>query len=242
MDAHPNTPSPAVTATPPSTPVPARPAVLITWPRPVQIALGVLLAATFAALTGKVLLQALQAGPSTIPSQRINLNAATHAELLLLPGVGEALAERIVKARSANGGFKNVDELRRVSGIGPAKLERLRGWVYVGLHAPPAAVREPSLPLLVEPSSRSGTKSKKSTNLHEPIDINSADAARLMLIPGIGPKLSQRIIDARAGKPFETVADLRRVRGIGPKILEKIQPFVTVAKTAPKTEIAEASQ
>ena len=95
---------------------------------------------------------------------------------------------------------------------------------------PPAAVPEVGLPLTVEPSKRPGAKPKKGTNLAEPIDVNIAGTAELMQIPGIGPKLSQRIVDERARRPFQTIADLRRVPGIGPKILEKVRPFVTVSR------------
>jgi competence ComEA-like helix-hairpin-helix protein len=56
----------------------------------------------------------------------VDLNRATAAELQALPGIGPALAERIVASRAAEGPFRTVDDLLRVAGIGPAKLERLR--------------------------------------------------------------------------------------------------------------------
>lgn len=69
---------------------------------------------------------------------------------------------------------------------------------------------------------------KKEMALEGPIDINRATAADLQRLPGIGPKLSQRIVDERQKGPFKSVAELRRVPGIGPKILEKLRPHVTV--------------
>jgi competence protein ComEA len=200
------------------------PAFAATWPRSVQLALSVLLAACLLVLAGKCLLQSLQAGPSTIPSQRIDLNSATHAELILLPGVGEQLAERIARAR-AQGPFQKVDDLRQVPGIGPATLERLRPWVFVAAGIAPM-IQEIGPPLAVEPSKRPGTKPNKVAGLTEPIDINTADATQLMRLPGIGPVLSRRIVAERANKPFQTVGELRRVKGIGPKTLDKITPFV----------------
>jgi competence protein ComEA len=49
-----------------------------------------------------------------------------------------------------------------------------------------------------------------------------------MRIPGVGPVTAQNIVAARAERPFSSVADLDRVKGIGPKTLEKLRPFVVV--------------
>jgi competence protein ComEA len=61
----------------------------------------------------------------------VNLNTASLEELQYLPGVGETRARAILAARQARGGFKTVDELVEVKGIGPASLERLRPHVRV---------------------------------------------------------------------------------------------------------------
>jgi len=61
----------------------------------------------------------------------LDLNRADSAALVALPGIGPALAGRIVAERSRSGGFRSVDDLDRVRGIGPQKLERLRGLVTV---------------------------------------------------------------------------------------------------------------
>jgi len=61
------------------------------------------------------------------------------------------------------------------------------------------------------------------------VNVNSATAAELESLPGIGPALAQRIIDYRqANGAFETVEDLLEVRGIGPSILSDIKDHVTV--------------
>ena len=59
----------------------------------------------------------------------VSLATATVAQLDALDGIGPALADRIIKWRAANGGFKSVDDLDKVSGIGPAKLASLRSQV-----------------------------------------------------------------------------------------------------------------
>lgn len=57
---------------------------------------------------------------------RINLNTATVSQLDQLPGIGPALAERIVRWRREHSGFRSVDQLRQVSGIGDRRLAELR--------------------------------------------------------------------------------------------------------------------
>ncbi|HET7465001.1 MAG TPA: ComEA family DNA-binding protein [Longimicrobium sp.] len=61
--------------------------------------------------------------------RRVNLNSASADELQTLPGIGPALAARIVAHRAANGPFRSVEELQEVPGIGPATATRLKGRV-----------------------------------------------------------------------------------------------------------------
>jgi len=63
---------------------------------------------------------------------RININTAPLDSLVLLPGIGDHLAARIIETRSTNGRFESVDDLIRVNGIGPAKLQAVRGMIEVG--------------------------------------------------------------------------------------------------------------
>lgn len=61
----------------------------------------------------------------------LDLNTATASELDLLPGIGPALAQRIIEYRTSHRGFRTVDELRQVSGIGPKKLAAIKDRVTV---------------------------------------------------------------------------------------------------------------
>ena len=64
--------------------------------------------------------------PEAQPSGQLNINTASLAELDSLPGIGPALAQRIVEDREANGPYVSVEELARVRGIGPSLVEKLR--------------------------------------------------------------------------------------------------------------------
>ena len=59
------------------------------------------------------------------------------------------------------------------------------------------------------------------------VDINTAEWPELLQLPGVGPKMAQRIIDSRQTLgPFADQDDLRRVPGIGPKTMERIRPYL----------------
>lgn len=65
------------------------------------------------------------------------------------------------------------------------------------------------------------------------LDVNIASAAQLELLPHIGPALAARIVDDRAANgPFRSIADLDRVKGIGPRTIERIAPFIRVGEPA----------
>ncbi|MDF2633376.1 MAG: competence protein ComEA helix-hairpin-helix repeat protein [Pelosinus sp.] len=57
---------------------------------------------------------------------KVNINHANKSELDTLPGVGPALAERIIEYRQSNGSFRDIDELRNVPGIGSTKFEKMK--------------------------------------------------------------------------------------------------------------------
>jgi competence protein ComEA len=61
----------------------------------------------------------------------VDLNAATRDELIALPGIGEATADEILAYRARAGRFGRLEELEAVKGISAAKLDRLRGCLYI---------------------------------------------------------------------------------------------------------------
>ena len=76
------------------------------------------------------------------PDMRIDINTASPAELSLLPGLGDRLAQRIVDDRQLRGRFATLDDLQRVQGIGATTVERLQAFAVC-----PASEAESSLPV-----------------------------------------------------------------------------------------------
>ena len=70
-----------------------------------------------------------QSGEVAVPTVSLAINRATPAELTLLPGIGPALAGRIVDDREMHGSFASVEDLERVPGIGPATVRWIAPFV-----------------------------------------------------------------------------------------------------------------
>lgn len=70
--------------------------------------------------------------PAALSPGAIDINTATATDLDRLPGIGPAIAERIIRDRDENGPFDAVDDLARVKGIGMKKLDKIRPFVTAG--------------------------------------------------------------------------------------------------------------
>jgi competence protein ComEA len=73
----------------------------------------------------------IASGPTTGPTDPIDLNTASLAQLDTLPGVGSVTAQRILDWRGQHGRFTRAEQLREIDGIGPAKFSKLKDLVVV---------------------------------------------------------------------------------------------------------------
>lgn len=67
-----------------------------------------------------------------LPGDRVDINHADVETLVLLPGVGEAIAGEIVLYRQQEGEFESIEDIMNVEGIGPARFEELAEWIFTG--------------------------------------------------------------------------------------------------------------
>jgi competence protein ComEA len=71
-------------------------------------------------------------------------------------------------------------------------------------------------------------QSRKQIKTHALFSINTATAAQLRTLPGIGPKLAKRILkDREENGPFHKISDLTRIKGIGARSWRRLSPFIT---------------
>ena len=119
------------------------------------------------------------------PGETIDPNVAGEEDLDRLPGVGAARAARIVQEREEVGPFGSVEDLARVSGIGPASIERLRPFLRVSAGVGGSVRQIARTRDAPDPGGRPpGT----------PVNLNRATASELRQLPGIGPVTADRIV------------------------------------------------
>lgn len=157
-------------------------------------------------------------GPPSVQEAKIDLNTADVKTLADVPAIGPEVASKIIAARP----FTTIDELDRVKGLTAEQLEQIRAKVTVAaanvpnLGGPTAGVsREPS-----------GTARSRDAHVRKKVDVNTADLKTLESIPSIGPDAARAIIAAR---PFATLDDLSRVKGISAEQMELIRADLTLA-------------
>lgn len=170
--------------------------------------------------------------PSAQPSPSlININTASLNELCTLKGIGPSKASAIIEFRNQHGPYRTVDDLDKVSGIGPATIERIRKEITVGVITPSttssvnATTQTLSLSALQTPS-------PEKTALLAPnrININTAGLKELMSLPGIGEKRAQSIIQYRQQHGgFKSAIEITNIKGISGRNFELIKDKITIA-------------
>ena len=179
-------------------------------------------------------------------SGKVDINTASEAELEALPGIGPAIAGRIVAQRP----FKSLQDLERV-GLSASDIKKLKGKAKAGRSGTRASAdanqgerngqnsgdQKASTREQRDDSNSSAKASDADRRPEGKVDINSASEQELESLPGVGPATAKKII---AGRPYSSKTELKQA-GIPPNTLDKIYPLVVAHRANASTNENEST-
>jgi DNA uptake protein ComE-like DNA-binding protein len=175
-----------------------------------------------------------------IRNAKSDLNRADRDELVSVPGIGPAAAESILKHRGDRGGFKSLDELSDLTGIGAQAVHNLRErYTISGKRAGAAesaskgAARERSV------ANKTVERSRNPKS-----DLNRADRDELVSVRGIGPAAAESILKHRGDRGgFKGLDELSDLTGIGAQAVQNLRERFTISgKRAGAAETASKGE
>lgn len=154
-------------------------------------------------------------------------NTASHADWIAL-GVRDKTATTIIRYREKGGRFRKPEDISRIFGLSPSLAMRLQPYVRIK----PAPVDQ-----YKESAVLKSGKVWGNNNLPVPssaalkVEINSADSLQWLALPGIGPKLTSRILNFRQRLGgFNSVQQVAEVYGLADSVFRIIQPLLVAGE------------
>jgi DNA uptake protein ComE-like DNA-binding protein len=168
-------------------------------------------------------------GAQKAKGDKVDLNSASQSELEALPGVGPALAKKIIDNRP----YSSASGLSK-AGVPEATIAKIRGLVKAGRVTREEKKEEKAVAKTEKQETRAEKKTEKAAiQSGEKVDLNSASQSELEALPGVGAATAKKIMENR---PYSSLADLSRA-GVSASTMDKIRDKVKVGR-APKAERA----
>jgi competence protein ComEA len=160
----------------------------------------------------------------------VDINTATQAELEAVKGIGPVTAKKIIDNRP----YKSLNDLKK-AGLSPKEIKEFKSSLMVKpAPTPTSPAVAPQPTKTVQPATATAAKEPKAPVA--PVDLNTADQKALEALPGVGPTLAKRIMEAR---PFQSMDDLSKVKGMTKTKVAALKDKVTVGPSMPAAPVAK---
>ena len=157
----------------------------------------------------------------------VDINSASQAELEAVKGIGPVTAKKIIDNRP----YTSLTDLKK-AGLSSKQITEFKSFL-VAKPAPgaPAAATVPKSAKTSQPGAAKPVKEAKAPPAGgTPVDLNTADQKAIEALPGVGPTLAKRIMEAR---PFQSLDDLSKIKGMTKTKVAALKDKVTVGPAAP---------
>ena len=157
----------------------------------------------------------------------VDINSASQAELEAVKGIGPVTAKKIIDNRP----YTSLTDLKK-AGLSSKQITEFKSFL-VAKPAPgaPAAATAPKSAKTSQPGAAKPVKEAKAPPAGgTPVDLNTADQKAIEALPGVGPTLAKRIMEAR---PFQSLDDLSKIKGMTKTKVAALKDKVTVGPAAP---------
>lgn len=149
------------------------------------------------------------------------LNHASAIDFQAISGIGKQTAANIISYRNQHNGFRSINQLTQVNGIGDKRVEDIVAYIQQSFKGKPAIFQR----IMSDNNSNEQEKT-----LTKPISINQANSEQLQSVLGIGPHIAKLIIDERSKRSggFRSWNQLRNISGLGASRIELLQQHFTL--------------
>lgn len=166
--------------------------------------------------------------PENSENLYIDINSASIEELVKLHSIGEHIASVIIQYRESNGGFKNIEELMNVPGIGAAVFADIKEHIYVVDPVYDEPTEPETKPYAEEEVTEPITEYRLTLEDAAPININTASAELLMLLPHVGETEADEIVRLRESiGRFQSPYELLYVESLTTQEVTEIFEYIT---------------